>query len=305
MTTVSAGAATDPGSISVVNEDRVHVDSERGIYLVVDGLGGHAAGDRAAEIAVNVIARELNSGPVNPAEDVRRAIALANNEIFRISRENPDCSGMVCVLTVAIIKDDVVTFGHVGDSRMYLIWNGTVRKLTSDHSPVGEQEDLGEMTELEAMTHPRRNEVFRDLGSREHGIHDDDFVEVKSFRFHERAALLLCTDGLSDAVPSAEIGAIIDRYDGDATAIALALVETAKEAGGTDNISVVFVPGRDFVGAQSPAAASARARHAITRMRTRRKRSWVVLRRVALLLVGMILGIALWTGAQQLFGVLR
>src|SRR3954463_723667 len=105
MTTVTAGAATDPGSISVVNEDRVHVDSERGIYLVVDGLGGHAAGDRAAEIAVNVIARELNSGPVNPAEDVRRAIALANNEIFRISKENPDCSGMGCVLTVAIIKD--------------------------------------------------------------------------------------------------------------------------------------------------------------------------------------------------------
>jgi len=268
-------------------------------------MGGQAAGDRAAKIAVEVIARELNPGSVDAAAGIRRVIALANNEIFRISKENPDCSGMGCVLTLAVIKDDVVTFGHVGDSRLYLIWNGSVRKLTSDHSPVGEQEDLGEMTELQAMTHPRRNEVFRDLGSREHGIHDHDFVEVKSFRFHERAALLLCTDGLSDAVPSAEIGAIVDRYDGDATAIALALVESAKEAGGTDNISVVFVPGRDFVGAQSPAAASARARHAITRMRTPRKRWLRVFRRVALLLFGMILGIALWTGAQNLMGVLR
>jgi serine/threonine protein phosphatase PrpC len=303
--TIAPGAATDPGRVSTVNEDRIHVDSERGIYLVVDGLGGHAAGDKAAEIAVEVITRELKLSAVDTAEDVRRAIALANNEIYRISKENPDCSGMGCVLTLAVIRDGVVTFGHVGDSRMYLIWNGSVRKLTSDHSPVGEQEDLGEMTELQAMTHPRRNEVFRDLGSREHGIHDHDFVEVKSFRFHERAALLLCTDGLSDAVPSAEIGTIIDRYDGDANAIALSLVERAKEAGGTDNISVVFVPGPDFVGAQSPAAASARARHAITRMRTPRKRWLVALRRFALLLIGMILGIVLWTGAQQVMGVLR
>src|SRR3954453_7144543 len=218
MITVPAGAATDPGSISVVNEERVHVDSERGIYLVVDGLGGHAAGDRAAEIAVEVIARELDPSSVEAAEGIRRVIALANNEIFRISKENPDCSGMGCVLTLAVIKDDVVTFGHVGDSRLYLIWNGSVRKLTSDHSPVGEQQDLGEMTELQAMTHPRRNEVFRDLGSREHSVDDEEFVDVRSLRFDDAAALLLCTDGLSDVLTSTQIGEIIDRYDGDADA---------------------------------------------------------------------------------------
>src|SRR3954453_18374453 len=103
--TIAPGAATDPGRVSTVNEDRIHVDSERGIYLVVDGLGGHAAGDRAAEIAVEVIARELDPSSADTSEAVRRAIGLANNEIFRISKENPDCGGMGCVLTLAVISD--------------------------------------------------------------------------------------------------------------------------------------------------------------------------------------------------------
>ena len=91
---------------------------------------------------------------------------------------------MACVLTLAVVREDVVTVGHVGDSRLYLIWNGTLRKLTPDHSPVGEQEDQGELTEAEAMEHPRRNEVFRDVGSRERGANDGDFIEVRSFPFH-------------------------------------------------------------------------------------------------------------------------
>jgi len=302
---VAPGAATDPGLLTTVNEDRILVDTDRGVFLVVDGLGGHAAGDRAAQIAVDVIARELHPGEGEIAGQIRRTIALANNEIFRLAQEETDCAGMGCVLTLVVIRDGSVTFGHVGDSRLYLIWNGSVRKLTSDHSPVGEQEDLGEMTEFEAMTHPRRNEVFRDLGSREHRVDDEEFVEIKSFRFHDRAALLLCTDGLSDALTSTDIGEIVERYDGDGDAVAQALVEAAKQAGGTDNISVVFVPGPDFVGAQSPSAASARARHAITRMRKPRSRWTPRLRQIAWLVVGMIVGIIFWTGAQKLIGVLQ
>jgi serine/threonine protein phosphatase PrpC len=299
------GAATDPGLRNAVNEDRIYVDNDRGIFLVVDGLGGHAAGDRAAQIAVDVIARELQPEDGGSGDQIRRAVALANNEIFRLAQEDPDCSGMGCVLTLAVIRDGIVTFGHVGDSRLYLIWNGSVRKLTSDHSPVGEQEDLGEMTEFEAMAHPRRNEVFRDLGSREHSVDDQDFVEIKSFRFQDRSALLLCTDGLSDSLTSTEIGAIVDTYDGDSNAVAQTLVEAAKQAGGTDNISVVFVPGPDFLGVQSAAAASARARHAITRMRKRRTRWLLRLRRVAWLVLGMVLGVILWTGTQKLIGALQ
>lgn len=298
------GAATDPGVQRAVNEDRLYVDSDRGVFMVVDGLGGHAAGERAAEIAVEVIARDLHPESGDVSVQIRQAVASANNEIFRSAQQDPECAGMGCVLTLAIIRDGVVTFGHVGDSRLYLIWNGSVRKLTSDHSPVGEQEDQGEMTEFEAMAHPRRNEVFRDLGSCEHGVNDAEFVEIKSFRFQESAALLLCTDGLSDALTSAAIGAVIDTYDGDANAVALALVDSAKSAGGVDNISVVFVPGADFVGAQSPAAARARARHAITRMRNSHSLWRRRLRRVGLVAIGMVLGIALWLGVQRLMGTI-
>jgi serine/threonine protein phosphatase PrpC len=258
----------------------------------------------AAQTAVDVIACVLKPEDGNVSEQVRQAIAQANNEIFRLGQENPGYAGMGCVLTLAVIRDGVVTFGHVGDSRLYLIWNGCVRKLTSDHSPVGEQEDLGEMTEIEAMTHPRRNEVFRDLGSREHRVDDADFIEVKMLPFQDTAALLLCTDGLSDALASGEIGAIVDTYDGNSNVVAQALVDAAKEAGGVDNISVVFVPGPEFVGAQSPVAARARARHAITRMRRPRARWMRRLRRTAWVAVGMVLGIVLWLGVQTLMGVL-
>jgi PPM family protein phosphatase len=128
------GTATDPGQ-RATNEDRVYVDAAAGVCLVVDGLGGHAAGDRAAQIAVDVIAAELQSREGAPEERIRHAITQANNEIFRLAHEEPDCSGMGCVLTLALLEDDKLTVGHVGDSRMYLVWNGAVRKLTSDHSP--------------------------------------------------------------------------------------------------------------------------------------------------------------------------
>src|SRR5438552_5415179 len=120
---------------------------------------------------------------------------------------------MTYVLSLAVAHDDKVTFGHIGDSRLYLVWNGTVRKLTSDHSPVGEREDQGELTELEAMGHPRRNEVFRDVGSHPHEPYDEEFIQIKSLRFHPEAAILLCSDGLSDVLRSAEISAIVEQYD--------------------------------------------------------------------------------------------
>jgi PPM family protein phosphatase len=129
------GTATDPGQ-RAVNEDRVYANPAAGVFLVVDGLGGHAAGERAAQTAVEVIAREVQTGAGNPEQRIRRSITAANNEIFRIGHEDPECSGMGCVLTLALLAEGTVTVGHVGDSRMYLIWNGAVRKLTSDHSPV-------------------------------------------------------------------------------------------------------------------------------------------------------------------------
>ena len=148
------------------NQDRAYADDELGIFLVVDGLGGHAAGEKAAETAVDMVRAEMAQADGDPRDRIRRAITAANNRIFEEAAENETWRGMACVLTLAVIDDDRVIVGHVGDSRLYLTWNGAIRKLTSDHSPVGEREDAGELTEPEAMAHPRRHEVFRDVGSR-------------------------------------------------------------------------------------------------------------------------------------------
>jgi PPM family protein phosphatase len=298
-----AGVATDPGLQRSINEDRVLVDDALGAFLVVDGLGGHAAGEMAAETAVRSIAAYLKAaaleGKPGVEESIRGAITEANNRIYELGRQNEEWQGMACVLTLAMAHESQVTVGHVGDSRLYLLWNGNLRKLTSDHSPVGEQEEQGELTEEEAMRHPRRNEVFRDVGSQPHEPHDPQFIETRTFRFRQDAALLLCSDGLSDVLTSGEIGAIVERYDGDPETTARQLVEAANLAGGKDNISVVFVAGSEFLGSNSNTLDGVRPRHATTRMRPPARLWKAILRNALLLIVGMILGVLLWSAIQR------
>ena len=288
----TSGAASDTGLLRGRNEDRYFLDDEHGIFLVADGVGGHAAGEMAAETAVAVIREELLAHRGPGEERVRRAIAAANNEIYERAQKAGQCHGMACVLTLALVEGDEITIGHVGDSRLYLVWNDVMRKLTFDHSPVGEGEDSGELTEEEAMLHPRRNEVFRDVGSRPHGAHDRDFIEIRRCRFRPDAAILLCSDGLSDLLTSAEMRAVISEYEGDAAAVARALVDAANEAGGKDNITALFVAGPDFHG-------RAPARHAVTRERIAGPQPapsrWRLFTgRVAFLLYGMAIGMAVW-----------
>jgi serine/threonine protein phosphatase PrpC len=298
-----SGAASDRGLVREENQDRCYVCNEEGVFLVVDGLGGHAAGEKAAETAVEVIQAELAAQQGDVEQRVRQAIAAANNRIFALAGENEAWRGMACVLTLAVVDGDRVVVGHVGDSRLYLVWNGAIRKLTSDHSPVGEREDRGELTESEAMGHPRRHEVFRDVGSLPRRPDEEDFIEMKEFLFKPDAALLLCSDGLSDQVTSVAMNELIERYDGDSEAVARSLVEAANRAGGNDNVSAIFVAGSEFIGASSPVMAEARARHAITRAREVGKEQRpagvlaallrILTGRTAFLVYGFILGVVL------------
>jgi hypothetical protein len=153
------------------------------------------------------------------------------------------------------------------------------------------------------MHHPRRNEVFRDVGSYPHSPDDPRFIELKRFRFRPDAALLLCSDGLSDLVKSAEMIQIIERYDGDATRIAQLLVEAANAAGGRDNISVIFAPGPEFLGTESASLSDGRSRHGTTRMRSGTKGSRGIFRNVLLVLTGMLIGgLGLWRFSSFLGG---
>jgi serine/threonine protein phosphatase PrpC len=296
-----SGVASDLGLRRKVNEDRVLADDARGIFLVVDGLGGHAAGEVAAETAVETISERMRSLDIHSDIEgvIRQAITEANNRIFELAESHSEWRGMACVLTLAVVQEDRITLGHVGDSRLYLLWNGQLKKLTSDHSPVGEQEDRGALTEEEAMRNPRRNEVFRDVGSCRHASDDPEFIETKTVLFRPDAALLLSSDGLSDVLTSAEIGAILERYDGAPEKTAQWLVEAANAAGGNDNVSVVFVPGPEFLGRHSQRLIETSPRHSITRFRGDGSVWRAAVRNLLWLLAGIAVGVALWYGVER------
>ncbi|MFL6198694.1 MAG: right-handed parallel beta-helix repeat-containing protein [Thermoanaerobaculia bacterium] len=247
---VIAAAGTDPGRERENNEDRVLCEPARGIFAVVDGVGGESGGEVASQIATDVLRARLSRRTTDLDRLVREAIALANRQIYERAQADPRLAGMSCVLTVALLDGGPsaqrAIIGHVGDSRLYLLGPNEIRKITRDHSPVGAREDAGEISEDEAMHHPRRNEIFRDVGSAPHEPDDPGFVEVHQIPFDAESALLICSDGLSDLVPSARIREAVEAHAGDPQAAVDQLIDEANEAGGKDNISIVIVEGERY-----------------------------------------------------------
>lgn len=260
-----AAGASDPGLLRDVNEDRFYLDPARGIFVVVDGVGGQAAGGKAADIALTALKSGLSHESGNVERRIRNAITAANNEIHRTAALRPQWNGMACVLTAVVIDQGRAFVGHVGDTRLYKLRGGSIQKVTRDHSPVGEREDQGELSEAEAMNHPRRHEVYRDVGSDRHAPIDEDFVDVYEIAFEPDAALLLCSDGLTDLVPSSVLRHVVAEFAGQATTIVKRLIDAANDAGGKDNITVVYVEGDRFAERTAQAVG---ARSEITRRRT-------------------------------------
>ena len=245
-TALRAAAETNAGLQRDVNEDRIHLDLARGLFLVIDGVGGHPAGGRAADIALATVRSRFERETGTLVDRVREAIALANNEIHRAAVSRPEWNGMACVLTVVVVDDTRAVVGHVGDTRLYKLRDARIDKITRDHSPIGEREDSNELSELEAMRHPRRNEVYRDVGSDLHEPDDPDFIDAYEIALEPDAALLLCSDGLTDLVHSSCLHRIVKRFAGRPEQVVKALIEAANAAGGKDNISVVYVEGEQF-----------------------------------------------------------
>jgi PPM family protein phosphatase len=246
VSTVRTAGDTSPGLQREVNEDRFHIDAARGLFMVIDGVGGQAAGGKAADTAVTMMRARLEreTGPV--ASRLREAIAVANNEIHRLAGLRSEWTGMACVLTAVVLRNGSAIVGHVGDTRLYKIWRGRIEKVTRDHSPVGEREDAHELSELDAMQHPRRNEVYRDVGSEPHTPSDPDFVELHEIPFELDEALLLCSDGLTDLLDSATILRTVTDSAGEPQVVVRALIDTANTAGGKDNVTAVYVEGGTF-----------------------------------------------------------
>jgi parallel beta-helix repeat protein len=168
---------------------------------------------------------------------------------------------------------DRVTIGHVGDSRCYQLRPGQIFKLTHDHSPVGEIEDRGDLHESAAMAHPRRNEIFRDVGSEEHAPEDRDFIEIVAADFTPDAALLLCSDGLTDQVGAEEIRRVVEARAGDPEGAARTLIEAANAAGGKDNTSIIIVEAPQYA-ARVHASGAPAVQDRPSPLALRRRRAW-------------------------------
>lgn len=293
MAGLASAGLSDPGRKRENNEDRFHCDADRGIFFVIDGVGGQAAGEKAADTAWQILKARLERPTGVVTERIREAIALANNEIHRLSLGNEDWHGMACVLTVAVVENSHVTVGQVGDSRLYLLLPGEIRKLTRDHSPVGEREDAGEIDELTAMRHPRRNEVYRDVGTVEHQPEDPDFIEISTSPFPPDGVLLLCSDGLTDLVTSRQILAAVEANAGHPDDACRALIDLANEAGGKDNITVVVVEGPRYATAIRRRLSSPRTTLALDPVRSN-----PFLSRAAFLVYGLLLAFGLVFGLK-------
>ena len=232
---------SNQGLVRNNNEDLFYYDCESGIFIVIDGVGGHLAGDKAAEIALGVLRSRLERAIGSIEERLREAITLANNEIYKQAQENSAWRDMSCVLTVAVVEENAVTVGHVGDTRLYQIQEGHITQLTHDHSFVGELVANGFIDEQEAMRHPRRNEITRDVGSNPHQPEDPDFIEISKQSFLSNSALLLCSDGLSDLLSSDQILSVVTEYSDEPARVVNCLINAAIAAGGKDNVTVVYV----------------------------------------------------------------
>jgi len=252
LSSVEAFGLTDTGQVREMNEDRIHLNEEDRLFVVADGMGGHAAGDVASGIAVEAVNdfiihtrrdRELtwpyayDESLSYDGNRLQTAIRLANNRIREAVAEESSYQGMGSTLVSVLATDERSTIGSVGDSRVYRYREGELSLLTIDHSWVNEQMQEGMLTEQQARTHPFRNVVTRALGSDSSVV-----VDIRSEAIEEGDCYLLCSDGLTGMVDEEEIASVMgDLEEHGVEAICRELVAAANQSGGRDNISVILV----------------------------------------------------------------
>ena len=202
------------------------------LFAIADGMGGA----RAGEVASNLAAAALQTGDVDGGgqERVAALIQAANQSVYERSSRDAEVAGMGTTMTVALVEGAIITFGHVGDSRAYVLRDGTLEQLTDDHSLVAELVRGGKLSAEEAEHHPQRSVITRALGT-------DPDVDVDTFTVEARNGdvFVLCSDGLTDMVGDAEIGEVLGEPRESLREAAEDLVRRANRAGGQDNITVI------------------------------------------------------------------
>jgi serine/threonine protein phosphatase PrpC len=212
------------------NEDNFFVRAP--VFVVADGMGGANAGEVASEMAVRSFDPELADG--NPAEALVDVIEGANRRIHDRSQSDESSSGMGTTVTAAYVSDEEVIVAHVGDSRAYLLRDGELMRLTTDHSLVGELVARGKLTEAQAESHPQRSVITRALGPEAHVK-----VDVDIFPAHHGDVFLLCSDGLTSMIHEPQLKPLVEGAD-DLETLGRTLIDAANAAGGRDNITVIL-----------------------------------------------------------------
>ena len=255
MQRLSWAVATHPGLRRESNEDAYAARPDLGLFLVADGMGGHAAGEVASRVTADTIeafandtrARDINRTwpfPFEPslsvdANRLKAAFRLANRQVAHRMESQQELRGMATTASAVIVEERQAgelraAIGHVGDSRVYLYREGALRQLTDDHSWVGEQIRSGVLSDADARRHPWRNVVTRAISG---GV--DPEIDVIELPLQAGDRLLLCSDGLSGVVAPEEMERLAARDPLDAAAGAL--IDAANAGGGPDNITVVLI----------------------------------------------------------------
>jgi serine/threonine protein phosphatase PrpC len=235
---LEAAACSDVGQQRKANEDCYAIAAEYGLYVVADGMGGHAAGQLASELCCRAMVRAIevtHSSGGSLSERLRSAVMHANHEIFSTARERPELTGMGTTVVAALVAGERAALAHVGDSRAYRVRNGQIRQLTDDHSLVGELLRRREISADAAREHPHRHVLTRALGVRPKV--EPDLAELG---VQPGDVLAMCSDGLINHVHDDELakrlageGPLQESCDG--------LIDLANQRGGEDNITVVLL----------------------------------------------------------------
>jgi serine/threonine protein phosphatase PrpC len=247
-----AAGLTDVGLKRELNEDSFSTDTKTGLFVVADGMGGHLAGEVASRVAVDLINKSCKKWFESdaPEEDlfecpdqslskvgnyIQSSIRLANKVIHEMAAEHTDYNGMGTTVAVLTVMPDLIITANVGDSRIYLVRNGEIERLSKDHSIVAEQVEMGIMTDEEAKQSPLRHVLTRNLGS---AIHLE--AEVFEIEPSSNDRFVLCSDGLTDLVSDDEIQQMVVAED-DPEVLCQNFIDKALTRGAHDNATVVSV----------------------------------------------------------------
>ncbi|MDD4601417.1 Protein phosphatase PrpC [bioreactor metagenome] len=232
---------SDVGLVRETNEDSYEFLPPH-LFVVADGMGGHAAGEIASNIAVQTLKEYVTQNILpntDPTAILKQAIIKANSLVYDMALSRSEYTGMGTTLTAVYLTDTQIYWGHVGDSRIYLFRNNELCQMTHDHSLVWELVQNGSITKEEANTHPQRNMLTRAVGTS-----SDIKIDVGVTAWNHGDIVLLCTDGLTNMVSEQDISTLLNIHP-LTNSVDDMLIEQAKRAGGLDNITVILVRNGD------------------------------------------------------------